>query len=101
MNNYSTYEQSSTTVEGKHFITSVFSYAALGFLITALIAFLASYLFTNVWMIQNNPDLYLGVMIGASIAQLVVMIWISFGVMRRGKNIAIPFLIYTIVMGVL
>jgi len=57
VNNYSTYEQSSTTVEGKHFITSVFGYAALGFLITALIAFLASYLFTNVWMIQNNPDL--------------------------------------------
>lgn len=46
-------------------------------------------------------NVYLGIMAGAGIAQLVLTIIISFFTLRRGKNMLIPAILYCICMGVL
>lgn len=100
MNNYGTYEEVKAT-GGSKFLGVVFGYAALGFLVTAAIALFVGYLFTSVYPIDVNGDVYIGLIIGASALQLVLMLWITFGVFRRGGNMIVPFALYTIAMGIL
>lgn len=99
-NKYGTYEEITSTSKSK-FMGVVFGYAALGFLLTAAIALLTGFLFTSVIPIDVASDLYLGLIIGASIVQLILIFWITFGVMRRGGNMIVPFVIYAVVMGIL
>jgi len=98
--NYATYEEAKAA-GGSKFLAFIFGYVALGLLITAGMSALASYLFTSVWPIMANPELYLGVIIGAAVLQIVLILWITFGVLRHGGNMAIPFLLYSLCMGVL
>lgn len=100
MNSYSTFEEVKV-VGGSKFLGTVFGYAAIGFLVTAAVALLTGYLFTYVFPVDVNGDIYTGLIIGASILQLVLVIWISFGVFRHGGKLLIPFALYTIAMGIL
>ncbi|MFA7377946.1 MAG: Bax inhibitor-1 family protein, partial [Bacilli bacterium] len=100
MYNYQRYEKVQTT-EGSRFLGVIFGYAAIGFLVTAGIALLTSYLFTSVIPIDVASDIYLGLIIGAAIVQIVLIFWITFRVFRRGGNMIVPFALYTIAMGIL
>lgn len=101
LNNYRTYEPEVQSATGSKFLGTVFGYAAIGFLVTAAVALLTGYLFTSVIPIDVASDTYLGLIIGASILQIVLIFWITFGVFRRGGNLIIPFALYTIAMGIL
>lgn len=94
---------------GHKFLGIVFFYMFIGLLITAGIATILGLLFTNIWPITDysNPEAgtyfwsYMGVLIGASVAQIILVIWISVSVFKSKKNLWIPYTLYSICMGVL
>ncbi len=100
------FEQKQT---GHKFLGVVFFYMFIGLFITAGVSALLGLLFSNVWPITDysNPEIntyywsYMWVLIGASIAQIVLVIWISFAVLKSNKNMWIPYVLYSICMGVL
>ncbi len=86
---------------GSKFVGTVFAYAAIGFLVTAAIALLTGYLFTSLIPVDIASNTYLGLIIGASLMQLILILWITLWVFRRGGNLIVPFALYTITMGIL
>ena len=104
-NYYDTTEVSSA----KAFYAKVFFYIGLGLLVTFAVAFGLGALFTKLigvgsTDILSNKEIayagvYLGILISASIMQIVAMIWIMIA-FRRGKAAMVPFIIYAVVMGI-
>lgn len=99
------------------FASAVFLYVFIGLLITAVVAAALGFIFTNVFPVayveqgsgqivvdpttQANFNVYLGLMIGSGIAYIILMIWIMVATFRNKGNLAVPFTLYAIVMGVL
>lgn len=86
------------TYERGKFFGLIFGYAGIGFLISAAVAFLTGLLVSTV---EFGGQLYVGLVIGASVVQIILIFWISFVVFRRQKRMLVPFILYAIVMGVL
>src|SRR5574344_1313085 len=83
-------------------LTKIFGYMFIGFLITAGIALGLGYLFVNVWPIETSVNIYYGLMIGSGVVQIIVTLWITFGVFKgSGKSMPFAYAIYCICMGVL
>lgn len=91
------------------FLSIVFLYMFIGLAITAAVAAIVGFIFTKVFPIQygfdlasqNNANVYYGILIASSILTIVLMIWITSICFKGSGNLAIPFALYTIVMGVL
>lgn len=91
------------------FVSAVFLYMFIGIAITAAVSALVGFIFTSVFPIaytsdpmrQTYSNVYLGLMIGSSILTIILMFWIMKVAFKGEGNLAIPFTIYAIVMGVL
>lgn len=90
-------------VKSSSFLSRVYGYMFIGILISAIVAFGAGYGF-SVWF-KSDPSgnsylTYLGVLIGSMIGLLVLSMIINFTALRGKHSIAVPAIIYSILMGV-
>lgn len=95
------------------FAGAVFLYVFIGLAITAAVAAIMGFIFKYALPIeysnsgfinpatQQNASTYFAVMGGATIAYFILLIWIMVGTFRGKGNMAIPFTLYAIVMGIL
>lgn len=108
MNNQVIFESSNVT-SSKSFVAKVFLYIGLGLLITFGVAFGLGALFTQLIGL-GSPDIltdlnvaaaktYLIILVSAIILEIVSLIWITIS-FRRGRGSLVPYIIYTIVMGI-
>lgn len=93
--------------EGTRFLGRVFAYMFLGLAITAVVAVGLGYLlnyylssgFNNVT--ETALQIYLGLIIGSTILSLILTFVIRFVLLRGRHSIMVPYILYTITMGVL
>lgn len=97
----------------KALFAKIFGYMSLFLLITFITSFGVSLLFQYGFDMyydaaadtihggETAATIYLGVLIGSSILQLILTIIITFVAFRRGKGLAIPAFLYSVCMGVL
>jgi len=95
------------------FASAVFLYLFIGLAITAVVAAIMGYIFKFALPVdysssgfidpakQQNANIYFGIMIGAFIAYIILMIWIMCATFKNKGNLVVPFTLYAIVMGVL
>lgn len=106
---YDTTIENEKLTSSKSFYGKVFLYIGLGLVITFAVAFGLGALFTNL-IGAGSLDIaedtaaaaftaYLAILISASVLELVSVIWIMIA-FRRGKAALVPFIIYSVVMGI-
>lgn len=95
------------------FASVVFLYVFAGLAITAVVAAIMGFIFKFALPVeysssgfidpakQQNANIYFGIMIGAFIAYIILLIWIMVGTLKNKGNMVVPFTLYAIVMGVL
>lgn len=95
---YETYTEVSSD---KSLLTRAFTWMFIGLAITAVIAVGLPLLLVN---LSIPVETYMTMVMVASVAQIVFMLWINFSVLRHGaagKNLQTPFLLYAGTMGIL
>lgn len=109
-----TYNFSTSTVETKEgqrsLLTKSFLYMAGFLLITTAVSLILSFTLQKAGLNtdagyaglpQDIRTAYYGMMIGASIMQIILIIWITFGSLKQSKTNIIPMILYSLCMGVL
>lgn len=104
------YDQSET----KKLFAKIFGFMSAGLLITFLTSLIISLIFQfgfGIYFDTLSNDavaesvdgltIFLGLLVGSSILQLVLTLIISFTCLRSGKNLLFPAILYTMTMGVL
>jgi len=92
---------------GSKFLGTVFFYLFIALAITALVAGLTGYVFTNLFPITygefvvENATSYLKLLIGSAVAYFILIIWINFFAFRGKGPLVLPFILYTVVVGIL
>lgn len=110
---------SSVRPESKsRFASAVFLYVFIGLLITGVVTAAMGFIFGHYFPIAyadpNNPSIiivdpstqpnlnvYLGLLAGSGVAYFILLIWILVVSFKNKGNLAVPFTLYAIVMGVL
>ena len=94
------------------FYNQIFLYFGLGILLTAVVCLLASWAFTSIWPISQVIDgslvineetlwTYMSITIVSALVLIVLSFVISFKSLRGSGSILVPYVLYSIVMGVL
>ena len=109
INTTGTYDQSET----KKLYAKIFGFMSIGLLITFVTSLIISLIFQfgfNMYFDTSTGDIvgpveaytiFLGLLVGSSILQLVLTLIISFTCLRSGRNLLFPAILYTMTMGVL
>ena len=93
--------------DSTRFIAKTFLYLFFALLLTAGVALglgaLFNYLLVDadVSTMNNAAKTYIGLMIGSAILTFGLVIWIRLSVFSRGNGIVVPFILYSICMGIL
>lgn len=95
------YETYSSVETEKSLLSRAFGWMFAGLAITAIVAIGLPFLLVN---LSIPVDVYMTMVLVASVAQIVFMLWINFSVLRHGaagRNLKLPFFLYAGTMGVL
>ena len=102
-----TYNFNTSTVESRassrSLLSKAFGYMAIFLGITSAIAIGLSFLLDHFITAEAGkvPPFYMGLIIGSSIMQIILTIWILFGSIKMSRTQVIPMVLYSICMGVL
>ena len=109
INTTGSFDQSET----KKLYAKIFGFMSIGLLITFVISLIISLIFQFGFNMYYDASLdvlvgseegltiFLGLLVGSSILQLILTLIISFTCLRSGRNLLIPAILYTVTMGVL
>ena len=98
--------------DGTTFIGATFLYLFFALLITVVVEFTAGAIMNNVlgsgYLVNGDLDAasqifqtYIIILIASAISLIVFTIWIRLSLLKGGKGILIPFILYSVAMGIL